>query len=191
MRFSEFVWRCCVKATRSVYGIVGAASLALTLVGGAAQDQLPWTRPGWEYLAWVAPFTIGLALFIPALLRGAYGLYSEMALERDAVRERLAPFESRFNVKEQLGAHLYALNVLVRRFETWNEASGKESPISGTLRVLNNSEQYLDENVGLHYAARMYPFSAKQRKEIDLKNSYFNILEARTELQRITSELPD
>ena len=189
--FREFFWTCFSKALHSSYGIAGAISLALTVVGGATQDQLPWTRPGWEYLSWVIPLAVGIVLFVPALLLGGYDIYRATAAERDSMNSRLASIESHFDAKERLGMHLYHMNIIVRRFETWNAESGRESPVEQTRKLLNDVEQSLIDNVGLHYAARLNKFSARQRNETDLQNSYNNLRAATAELERIISELPD
>lgn len=44
-----------------------------------------------------------LLIFIPALIRGAHELYREIVADRDALGERVAPFESHFNAKERPG----------------------------------------------------------------------------------------
>jgi hypothetical protein len=182
--FREFFWVCFKRALHSSTGSAGAVSLVLTVVGGAVQDKLPWIRPGWEYLNWVAPLTVGLVLFIPAVFRVAYELYRDVAA-------RLEPLESRFNAKERLGTVLYHMSIVIRRFETWNADSGRESPVEHTRRLFEGLEQLLIDTVGVHYSARMYRFVARQRTETDLQNSYGNLCEARNELERIISELPD
>ena len=190
-KFREFFWTCLSKALHSSYGIAGAISLGLTLVGGAVQDRLPWTKAGWDYLAWVAPLILGLTLFVPALLRGAYELYQQTALERDSLGERVAVIESRFSLKERLASFVYHMDHVIRRFERWNPDSGLENPVDSTGKLLERVEQYLTEHVGLHYAVRMHPFSARQRTESDLQNSYENLRRAEAELKTIISELAD
>jgi hypothetical protein len=182
--FWGFFWTCFAKAVRSVYGVTAAVGFGLALAAGAVQNEFPWTKPGWEYLNWVVPLIVGLALLIPAILRAAYELYRD-------VNARLEPLESRFNAKEQVGAKLYGMSVLIRRFETWSEGSVRESPVEQTRMLFDGLEQFLIDTVGLHYAARMHRLAARQRTETDLHNSYDNLCQARNELERIVSELPD
>jgi hypothetical protein len=184
MSFPAFLWRCALKAIRTVNGVLGAIAVVLTIVGGFTQDWFPWSRGGWEYLSWVVPLAVGFVLLIPAVFRGAYELYRD-------VSDRLALLESRFNTKQILGTYAIAMSSLAGKFEAWSAESGTPSPIAATADILTKLEKHLTENVGLHYAARMHRFTAKQKTETDLRNSYSNLIEATDELGKLITELPD
>ena len=188
--FRGFFWTCFSKALHSSYGIVGAISLILTIVGGFVEQLAPVTSPGWKFLAWFGPLVLGLVLLVPVLFRVAYELYQDESRLRNAYEQATELRARNRKIKDMLGRFILEMDRLIEDFVDPKKAPA--DPELAAFAVLAQAHDYLQENIGTHYSMRLVRIM-DIRRNTTLKNQWapYMMHQGVQELTAMISEIPD